>query len=237
MEEDNRISVFIQSLEREKPCYLEQMERYATAEKVPIIRKETQSLLRFLVSLKRPKTILEVGTAIGFSALFMSEYAPFDCHITTIDKYEKWIKIAKENFHKQGQEGRITLLEGDAADLLGQLSGTFDLIFLDAAKGQYIHFLPELLRLLPEGGLLISDNCLQNGDILESRFAITRRDRTIHSRMREYLYTVMHHSQLESCILPIGDGVVLSTKREVKRCEAKGCETKGCEADGEGKGA
>jgi predicted O-methyltransferase YrrM len=211
---ENRISVFIRSMETELPGYLREIEDYAAQERVPVVRRETQSLLRFLVSLVRPERILEVGTAIGFSALLMGEYAPVECQITTIDKYEKWIAVAKENFKKWGQEERIRLVEGDAADVLKDLSGEYDLIFLDAAKGQYIHFLPDLVRLMPVGGLLISDNCLQDGDVLESRFAITRRDRTIHGRMREYLYEVMHHPQLESCILPVGDGVVLSTKRK-----------------------
>jgi predicted O-methyltransferase YrrM len=210
---ESRVSVFIRSMETELPEYLREIEVYAVRERVPIVRKETQSLLRFMVSMMRPEKILEVGTAIGFSALLMSEFAPVECQITTIDKYEKWIAVAKENFRKQGKEEQIQLVEGDAADVLKELDGTFDLIFLDAAKGQYIHFLPELVRLMPVGGLLVSDNCLQGGDVLESRFAITRRDRTIHGRMREYLYEVMHHPQLESCILSVGDGVVLSTRR------------------------
>ena len=173
-----------------------------------------QSLLKFLLKFTKPKSILEVGTAIGFSALLMSEYAPEDCHITTIEKYEKRIPIAKENFRKAGREDRITLLEGDATEILRELEGTYDVIFMDAAKGQYIHFLPDILRLLPPCGLLISDNVLQDGDIIESRFAVTRRNRTIHARMREYLYELKHHPELETVILPVGDGVTLSTKKE-----------------------
>ena len=129
-----------------------------------------------------------MGTAVGYSALLMSEYMPEDCHITTIEKYEKRIPIAKENFRKAGREDKITLLEGDAADILKQLDTPFDLVFMDAAKGQYPHFLPEAVRLLAPGGLLVSDNVLQEGDIIESRYAVTRRDRTIHARMRDYLY-------------------------------------------------
>ena len=142
----------------------------------------------------------------------MHEYSPTDCHITTIEKYEKRIPIAKENFAKAGAEDRITLLEGDATDILKHLEDSYDLIFMDAAKGQYIHFLPDILRLLPPGGLLVSDNVLQDGDIIESRFAVTRRNRTIHARMRDYLYELKHHPQLETVILPVGDGVTLSTK-------------------------
>jgi predicted O-methyltransferase YrrM len=143
----------------------------------------------------------------------MSEYAPENCHITTIEKYEKRIPAARENFRRAGREERITLLEGDAADILKDMEGSFDLIFMDAAKGQYIHFMPDVLRLLAPGGILLSDNVLQDGDIIESRFAVTRRNRTIHSRMREYLYELKHHPELETVILPVGDGVTVSVKK------------------------
>ena len=166
-----------------------------------------------LLAMRKPATILEVGCAIGFSALLMSEYGPEDCHITTIEKYEKRIPVARENFRRAGKEERITLLEGDAAEILQKMTGAYDMIFMDAAKGQYIHFLPDVLRLLAPGGILLSDNVLQDGNILESRFAVTRRNRTIHSRMREYLYELKHHPQLETVILPVGDGVTLSVKR------------------------
>ena len=140
-------------------------------------------------------------------------YGPEDCHITTIEKYEKRIPQARENFVRAGRQQQITLIAGDAADILKELEGAYDLVFMDAAKGQYIHFLPDILRLLSEGGLLVSDNVLQDGDVVESRFAVTRRNRTIHARMREYLYELTHHPQLETCILPVGDGVTLSVKK------------------------
>lgn len=209
---DDRMSAFIDSLDRGNTSLLNEIEKYAIETQVPIIRKSMQSLLKFLLAYAKPKNILEVGTAIGFSALLMSEYAPKDCHITTIEKYEKRIPIAWENFKRAGKEEAITLLEGDAADILGELEGSYDIIFMDAAKGQYINFLPDILRLLSPGGLLISDNVLQDGDIIESRFAVTRRNRTIHARMREYLYELKHHPQLETVVLPVGDGVTLSTK-------------------------
>jgi len=166
-----------------------------------------------LLVMNKPKRILEVGTAIGFSALFMREFMPKDGHITTIEKYEKRIPLAKENFKRFDTDERITLIEGDAADVLKRLEGPFDFVFMDAAKGQYIHFLPEVLRLLETGGVLLSDNVLQDGDIIQSRFAVTRRDRTIHKRMREYLYTLKNHEQLETAILTLGDGVALSVKK------------------------
>lgn len=210
---DERFTAYINSLENGNPPYLDELEAYAKKTQVPIIRKEMQSLMRTLLVMNKPKRILEVGTAIGFSALFMSEFMPEDGHITTIEKYEKRIPIAKDNFKRFGKEDRIELLEGDAADILKSLTGPFDFIFMDAAKGQYIHFLPDVLRLLNPGGVLLSDNVLQDGDIIESKYAVIRRDRTIHKRMREYLYTLKNHEQLETAILTLGDGVALSVKK------------------------
>ena len=210
---DERMAAFIDSLDKGNTPYLDEIEQYAIDTQVPIIRKSMQSLLKFLLAYTKPRNILEVGTAIGFSALLMNEYSPEGCKITTIEKYEKRIPIARENFKHAGAEENITLLEGDATEILKQLEGSYDLIFMDAAKGQYIHFLPDILRLLPKGGLLISDNVLQDGDVVESRFAVTRRNRTIHARMREYLFELKHNPELETVILPVGDGVTLSVKR------------------------
>ena len=209
---DERMVSFINSLDAGNPAYLNELEEYARATDVPIVRTEMQSFLRFLMKMKQPMHILEVGTAIGFSALLMSEYAPQGCKITTIEKYEKRIPLAKENFKKSGKEAVITLLEGDALEILPTLTQQYDFIFMDAAKGQYIHFLPDIMRLLAPGGLLVSDNVLQDGDVLESRFAVTRRNRTIHGRMRDYLYTLKHTEGLTTAIIPLGDGVALSVK-------------------------
>lgn len=211
---DERMMTFIDSLDSGNTPFLDELEKYALQNRVPVIRKSMQSLLKFLLALLRPESILEVGTAIGFSALLMSEYGPEHCHITTVEKYGKRISQAKENIRRAGAESRITLLEGDAADILRGQTGSYDLIFMDAAKGQYIFFLPEVLRLLAPGGLLVSDNVLQEGDIVESRFAVTRRNRTIHARMREYLYELKHHPMLETAVLPVGDGVTLSVRRK-----------------------
>ncbi len=210
---DERMAAFIDSFDKGNTPFLDEIERSAREAQVPVIRRSMQGLLKFLLELAKPKSILEVGSAVGFSALLMSEYAPEDCRITTIEKYEKRIPVARENFRRAGQEERITLLEGDATEILKALEGSFDFIFMDAAKGQYIHFLPDILRLLAPGGLLVSDNVLQDGDIMESRFAVTRRNRTIHARMREYLYELKHQPQLETVILPVGDGVTLSVKK------------------------
>lgn len=207
-----RLVTYLHSLEKTDSPLVREIAREAVASCVPIVRRETASLLQTLIAMKRPRQILEVGTAVGYSALLMAQSMPADCRIITIEKYEKRIPVARENFRRAGEEGRITLLEGDAAQVLKELTGPFDFVFMDAAKGQYLHFLEEVLRLLPSGGVLVSDNVLQDGEILESRFAVERRSRTIHSRMREYLYILKHHPQLATSVIPIGDGVTLSVR-------------------------
>lgn len=210
---DERMVTFINSLETGNSEILEIIEKEALETFVPIIRKEMQSFMKVLLAIQKPLNILEVGTAVGFSALLMSEYAPEECRITTIEKYEKRIPIAKENFRRAGKEDKITLLEGDALEILKGLEEKYDFIFMDAAKAQYINYMPEVIRLLEKGGVLVSDNVLQDGDIIESRFAVERRNRTIHSRMREYLYRLKHEEQLLTSIIPLGDGVAISTKK------------------------
>lgn len=210
---DERMVAFINSLDAGNTGILDEIEKEAQESFVPIIRREMQSLLRLLLAMKQPKNILEVGTAVGFSSIFMSEYNPVPCRIITIENYEKRIPIARENFRRAGKADTIRLLEGDAQEVMKELAEPFDFIFMDAAKGQYINFLPEVMRLLAPGGTLVSDNVLQDGDILESRFAVTRRNRTIHKRMRDYLYELTHHPQLTTAVLPIGDGVTISERR------------------------
>lgn len=210
---DERLVTYINSLDTGNTRLLDEVEKEAKKDYVPIIRKEMQSFLKLLLSIKKPSHILEVGTAVGFSALLMAEYNPVPCQITTIENYEKRIPVAKENFCRAGRQNEIVLLEGDAAEILKTQKGPYDFIFMDAAKGQYIHFLPEVLRLLAKDGVLVSDNVLQDGDILESRFAVTRRNRTIHKRMRDYLYLLTHHEELITTILPVGDGITVSTRR------------------------
>lgn len=209
---DERMVTYINSLDMGNTPLLNEIEEEALADYVPIIRREMQSFLKVLLAMKRPLRILEVGTAVGFSTLLFCEYAPEACKVTTIEKYEKRIPIAKANFARAGMEEKITLLEGDAAEILHELEGSFDFIFMDAAKGQYIHFLPDVMRLLEPGGILISDNVLQDGDIIESHYAVERRNRTIYKRMRDYLYTLKHDERLTTSIIPIGDGATLSVK-------------------------
>lgn len=209
---EERITSFINSMNADETGIVGVIEEEAIRDEVPIIRKETKEWIKTMLLIQKPMRILEVGTAVGFSAIYMSKYLPAGAHITTIEKWEPRIDKAKENFKRADKEDCITLLEGDAADILKELQEPFDFIFMDAAKGQYIHFLPDVIRLLKTGGVLISDNVLQDGEVLDSKYVVERRNRTIHSRMREYLYTLKNHEQLETSIIPLGDGVALSVK-------------------------
>ena len=210
---DERISTFIHSLDTGNTPFLTELERYAKETNVPVIRPQMQSFLKVLLAMQQPKQILEVGTAIGFSALLMAEYGPEDCHITTIENYDKRIPVAKNNFIRAGVIDKITLIEGDAADVLKTLDGPYDFIFMDAAKGQYINYFPDIMRILKKGGLLISDNVLQEGEIVQSKYGVTRRNRTMHERMREYVYMLTHSDEVVTSVVPIGDGITLSVKK------------------------
>ncbi len=209
---DERIVTYIHSLELPESEIIEKIEQEALDMRVPVIRKETQSFLKVLLLIKKPLRILEIGAAVGFSAILMSEYMPEGGRITTIENYDKRIPIARRNFERAGKAGQITLLEGDALVVMKMLPGPYDFIFMDAAKGQYIQYMPEALRLLAPEGVLVSDNVLQDGEIAESRFAVERRNRTIHSRMREYLYQLKHDVRIQTSILPLGDGIALSVR-------------------------
>lgn len=212
---DERITAYINSLQTELPSHLKELEKSALSEGVPIIRKETQTFLKFLLAMKKPKRVLEIGTAVGFSAILMSEAIPEDSTITTMEKVEMRLVKARQNLASAPKASQITLLEGDAIIMLKQLveeKNSFDFIFLDAAKAQYMNFLPEIMKLLPKDGILVTDNVLQDGTVAESRYSITRRDRTIHSRMRDYLYAISHMEELQTAILPVGDGVTVSTR-------------------------
>ncbi len=205
---------YINSLDRGNTPFLEELEQTALRDRVPVIRREMQSFIKTFLAMNQPGRILEVGTAIGFSTLLMCEYGRADLQIVTIENYAKRIPIARENFRRAGREDQITLLEGDAGELLKTLEGPFDMIFMDAAKGQYIHWLPDIRRLMAKGSVLISDNVLQEGDIIESHYLVERRKRTIYKRMREYLYELKHDPSFVTSILPLGDGVTVSVKQE-----------------------
>lgn len=212
--ETDRMKIFLETMETGNTPFLEQLEQDARSMDVPVIRRAEQSALKVLLALKKPTAVLEIGTAVGFSAIFMCTYS--DAHVTTIENYKKRIPLARENFRKSGFEKRISFLTGDATKILPSLKEPYDLIFMDAAKGQYITWLPEVERLLPEGGVLLSDNVLQNGTLLESHFAVERRNRTIHKRMREYLRCISDEAKWTTTILPIGDGLAISVKKRRK---------------------
>ena len=213
----DRITSYLHSLEPSNGELLDAIEQEALQHDVPIIRKETQSFLKTMVTLVKPKRILEIGTAVGFSALLMCEAAADTCEIHTIENYAPRIPIARENIRTLGRDQQITLIEGDATEVLQEMvnrgSKAYDLVFMDAAKAQYPTYLPYVLDLLTRGGVLLTDNVLQDGDLIESKYIIERRQRTIHKRMREYLYDLKHHTQLETSILPLGDGIAFSVKK------------------------
>ena len=210
---NERVVAYINSLDCGNSDICNTIEKEAIADQVPIIRKEMGNLLKVLLQLVQPERILEVGTAVGYSSILMSENMPENCRITTIENYDKRIPVARNNFKRAGKENVITLIEGDAMEVLGKLTGPYDFIFMDAAKGQYINYLPDIKRILRDGGLLISDNILQEGEIVESRYAVTRRNRTIHTRIREYVYELTHSEDFVTSIVPIGDGITLSVKK------------------------
>ncbi len=179
---------------------------------VPIIPNDVVRLLSFILSVKRPERILEIGAAVGFSSALMSKYLVYGGKITTIDRFDIMIRHFKENVRKMSLEDKIELIEGDACDILPKLNDKFDVIFLDAAKGQYIQMLPHCLRLLETGGILIVDDVLQEGRIAKKREDVPRRQRTIHTRMRNFLWEITHNDALETAVLTIGDGVALCHK-------------------------
>lgn len=217
--DEERFQVYLDSLPDNMPGWLSDLETEAKEAKVPIIRKDSQKLIRFLLRLKRPSHILEVGTATGFSSLLMAEYSPAKTDILTIEKDEERAKEAAEHFNQYDRNKKITLMEGDAAVILEELAADpskkryYDFIFMDAAKGQYINFLPYIRLLLKGRGLLITDNILQEGSLLDSRYMVPRRDRTIHVRMREYVNVLMKDKHMETVLLSAGDGMTLSVRK------------------------
>ncbi len=210
---DERIAVFLSSFDRDDPEILRQLRKEAQVEGIPVIRRQTQRILEFMTAALLPEKILEIGTAVGFSSIVMAYAGHGNLHITTIEKDPERVRKAEENIKRACVEENITVLKGNAEEILPTLEGPFDLVFLDAAKAQYIRYLEMILHVMKEGSVLISDNCLQDGDVTESKFVIERRDRTIHKRMREYLLEISRRNGLVTTILPLGDGVAFSAVR------------------------
>ncbi len=210
---EERLSVFLDSISPALPEYLEEFEREARNEGVPVIRKEAQRFLRLLLAIVHPERILEIGTGTGYSAVFMKEYSPSLKELITIENYKPRIKEAGKRIREMDPESVISLREGDAEEVIRTLSDEwFDLVFLDAAKGQYPALLPEIKRVLKKGAVLYTDNVLFQDEVLESRFVVTRRDRTIHKRMREFLRALMDDVNFRSTVMEIADGVAVSVK-------------------------
>lgn len=214
MTNEMRIRSFADAVDKGNTDLLETIYEEAVSDGVPVIRRDTQSFLKTLLCLLKPASILEAGTAVGFSSLFMAQYTDPSCRITTIENYEKRIVKARENFRRAGMEDRIGLIEGDAWEILKELNGTYDLIFMDAAKAQYIRYLPEVKRLMRPGSVLLSDNIFFDGNIALPRCMVERRDRTIHERMREYIFALMNDEELNTAILQTGDGLAFSVMKE-----------------------
>jgi len=209
---DNEMNLFLRAIQPMYEGVLGEIQAEALDANVPIVPHETARLLSVLLRMVKPKQVLEIGTAVGFSAGLICQYLEEGGSVTTIDRFEVMLKDAKANISRMHLEDRIKILEGDAGEILPTLDRVYDVIFLDAAKGQYGNFLPHCLRLLPVGGLLIVDDVLQGGTIAKTRFSVPRRQRTIHKRMRNFLWDISHHEALETCIIPIGDGVALCYK-------------------------
>lgn len=193
---------------------LGELEELAHENGVPVIPHETVVFLQFLLKQKQPKNVLEIGTAIGFSASLIAETLGKDAKITTIDRFPVMIEKAKANFTKLGLEDQVTLLEGDAADLLSTLEGPYDFIFMDSAKSKYITFLPDCLRLLSDDGVLMVDDIFQAGTVLQPIEEIPRKNRSIHRHLNEFLEEVTKSPELTSTLLPLGDGVALLSKNK-----------------------
>lgn len=203
---------YLRTVQPEFSGLLGDLQRHALAEGFPIIPPETARLLSVLVSVKQPMNVLEIGCAVGFSASLIATHMPDGGAVTTIDRYPFMIERAKVNFQKMGMTDKITLLEGDAKDILPALQSGYDFIFLDAGKGQYLNFLPHCLRLLEKGGMLVADNVLQNGTVVMDPAALPRRQRSLHKRMNEFLWIISNTEGLETSIIPIGDGLSVTVK-------------------------
>lgn len=194
------------------PGKLGEIEAYANERGIPVIPHETAKFLDFFCAVVEPRYILEIGTAIGFSASLMAQHLQTDGHLTTIDRYPLMYERAKENFDRMGLADRVTVIEGDAADVLPTLEGEFDLIFMDSAKAKYIEFYPECMRLLRVGGVLIIDDVFQGGTILEPVESRPKRVRKIHRKLNELLDTVLQDEAHRSCLVPLGDGILMVRK-------------------------
>lgn len=194
---------------------LKELENFARKENIPIIPHETVAYFRFLMETIKPKNILEIGTAIGFSALLMAQHAP-EAKITTIDRNPEMIGFAKENFAKFDNRQQITLLEGDAVDVLSTLTETYDFVFMDSAKSKYIVFLPEILKHLEVGGVVVLDDIFQGGDIAKDIMEVRRGQRTIYRGLQRLFDATLSNPGLTASLVPLGDGILMLRKNQAE---------------------
>lgn len=211
---EDYISEYLNNMLTDCDGELGELQRKSYKEGLPIIPKDVVKLLGFVIGIKKPKAILEIGMAVGFSSSYMAQFLPEDGYIKTIDRYPMMIERAKENFKKFGLEDKITIIEGDANEVLKGLDEKFDFVFMDAAKGQYINILPDILRLTKKGGIIMADDIFQDGRVAMDRYSIPRRQRTIQKRLNEFLYEITHNDKLRTTLLTVGDGVALIEKLE-----------------------
>ncbi len=210
----DRVSSFVRSYIKDDEGLLGQIYNKALDDKVPVMRPETKEFIKTQLLIKKPINIIEIGTAVGYSALFMSQYIAKEAHITSIELDEDRVREAEANILKAGKKEQIKIIQGDAAEVLKTLTDSmYDFAFVDAAKGQYINYLPDVKRIIKTDGVIISDNILQDGEVLESHFVVEKRNRTIHDRMRDYLYAITHDEELSTSVLSVADGIAVSVKR------------------------
>ena len=207
----HEIVEFMRHRQKQVTGSLKELENFARKENIPIIPHETVAYFRFLMETIQPKNILEIGTAIGFSALLMAEHSP-KSKITTIDRNPEMIGFAKENFAKFDQRKQITLLEGDAVDVLSTLTETYDFVFMDSAKSKYIIFLPEILKHLEVGGVVVLDDIFQGGDIARDIMEVRRGQRTIYRGLQRLFDATLDNSGLTATLVPLGDGILMLRK-------------------------
>lgn len=210
---EDYIQDYIRSILPESDGYLAELEKYASDNHIPIVEKEVAQLIKVLLKMYKPKNILEIGTAIGYSALIMASSTSEDCKITTIERRQDMVKLAERNINNTEYRDRINLIYGEADEVLSRLDENYDFIFLDAAKGQYLEFFNKCIKLLNHGGVIMSDNVLYKGMVASDKLVI-RRKKTIVKRLREYLKYINDLKGYESCIIPIGDGVSLTYREE-----------------------
>lgn len=209
---DKNMKEYIDNIQPLCDGQLGELQKHAYEVNLPIIPNDVVRLMAVLLGIMKPKHILELGMAVGFSSIFMSDFLEEGGSITTVDRYPQMIEDAKKNFQKFGKENQINLIVGDAVEVVKELKGEFDVVFMDAAKGQYINILPDVLRLTRKGGLIIADDVLQDGRVAMERLEVPRRQRTMHTRLNEFLTEISSNKSLRSSILTIGDGVALIQK-------------------------